>query len=74
MCCSAAERKTSILLLIAGFTGVSTLNGAKQLKINSDHCLLNLSIALVLFANPAIYASSSPISCKYSFLTIFLDC
>ena len=34
------------------------------------YCLLNLSHALVLFANPAIYASSSPMTNKDSFLTV----
>ena len=31
---------------------------------------LNLSSALVLFMNPAIYASSSPIKCKDTFLIV----
>ena len=32
--------------------------------------LLNLSSALVLFTNAAIYASSGPITCKDSFLIV----
>ena len=39
--------------------------------ISEAYCLLNLSTsALVLFANPAIYSSSSPIICKGSFLIV----
>ena len=36
----------------------------------SYYSLLNLSSALVLFANPAIYTSSSPTTCKDSFLIV----
>ena len=38
--------------------------------LGKHYCLLNLSGALVLFANPAIYASSSRITCKDSFLIV----
>ena len=38
--------------------------------MNSSYSLLNLSCALVLFANPGSYASSSPITCKDPFLVV----
>ena len=41
-------------------------------KTTIIYCLLNFSSALVLFANPAIYASPSPIACKDSFLTVLM--
>ena len=41
-------------------------------KYISLYCLSNLSSALVLFANPAIYASSSLLTCKDSFLFVLM--
>ena len=51
-----------------GLRKEETERSQKTVKRKDNYCLLNLSSALVLFANPAIYVSSSPINCKDSFL------
>ena len=41
-----------------------------NLRKYGSYCLLNLSSVLVLFTNPGIYARSSPLTCKDSFLIV----